>query len=83
MTDNQEKQQQQQQRFDSVGSDAFDDDYGDDPDDFVANTKPSGGKQSSKSSKNKQGSIYSSKHTRIKQAQRETRTNTKPSSPKR
>jgi hypothetical protein len=75
-------EKQQQQREDSIGSDAFDHEYmyGDDPDDFVANAKPSGsasGKQGA-NSKNKQGGIYSSKHTRIKQAQRETRQSAKP-----
>lgn len=74
----QQPQQGQGERFDSLSSSAFDDDYGDDPDDFVANTKPSGGnKRASTNGKNKQGSIYSSKHTRIKQAQREKQTATK------
>lgn len=72
-----QQQQEQQQRQDSVQSDAFDDDYGDDPDDFVANQKPSG-RGTNTNTKNKQGSIYSSKHSRIKQAQRESRSNAKP-----
>ncbi len=73
----QQQPQEEQQRQDSVQSDAFDDDdddnYGDDPDDFVANQKPSGNKGGTNHTKNKQGSVYSSKHSRIKQAQRESR----------
>jgi hypothetical protein len=72
----QQQQREEQQRQDSVQSDAFD--YGDDPDDFVANQKPSGNKRGTNHTKNKQGSVYSSKHSRIKQAQRESRNTTKP-----
>jgi hypothetical protein len=70
--------EKEQQRQDSVQSDAFDDDYGDDPDHFVANQKPSGNKGGTNHTKNKQDSVYSSKHSRIKQAQRESRNTAKP-----
>ena len=83
MSEKQQQQQEQQPRQDSAGSDAFDNDYGDDPDDFVASQKPSGSSKrgANTNTKNKQGSVYSSKHSRIKQAQRESRSNTKPAAP--
>ena len=72
-----DKQQQQQQ--DSVRSGAFDDEYGDDPDDFVANAKPTGGAGSARTSTNKSSKgVYTAKHTRIKEAQRETRNTKQP-----
>jgi hypothetical protein len=70
-----ERMVDQAERQDSERYDAYFD-Y-DDPDDFVANSKPSGAKGNAKGSNNKDknssGNIYSVKHNRIKEAERETR----------
>jgi hypothetical protein len=67
-----ERMVDQAERQDSERDDVYFDH--DDPDDFVASSKPSGAKGNAKGSnknKNSSGNIYSVKHNRIKEAQRE------------
>jgi hypothetical protein len=72
-----ERMTHQAERQDSARSDASFDCTYDDPDDFVASSKPSGGAKGnakgSNKDKNSSGNIYSVKHNRIKEGQRETR----------